>query len=58
MLSVMNESVCFGSLLAEIRTPAQMYLHLDVQHDPLVLLHMDAPDAILPLVISLRPVGG
>lgn len=32
------------------------YVHLDVQHDPLVLLYMDAPNAVLAFVIGLRPV--
>lgn len=31
-------------------------LHLDVKHDPLVLFHMDAPDAVLPLVVGLGPI--
>lgn len=32
------------------------YVHLDVQHDPLVLLYMDSPDTVLAFVISLGPV--
>lgn len=32
------------------------YVHLDVQHDPLVLLYMDAPNAVLAFVIGLGPV--
>lgn len=32
------------------------YLHLDVQHDPLVLLYMDAPDTVLAFVIGLGPI--
>lgn len=32
------------------------YVHLDVQHDPLVLLYMDAPDTVLAFVIGLGPV--
>jgi len=31
-------------------------LHLDVKHDPLVLFHMDTPDAVLPFVVGLRPI--
>ena len=37
-------------------TPECSLLHLDVQHDPLVLFHMDAPDAVLPLVVGLGPI--
>lgn len=32
------------------------YVHLDVQHDPLVLLYMDSPDTVLAFVIGLGPV--
>lgn len=37
-------------------TPECSLLHLDVKHDPLVLFHMDTPDAVLPLVVGLRPI--
>lgn len=32
------------------------YVHLNVQHDPLVLFYMDAPDTVLAFVIGLGPV--
>ena len=38
-------------------TPERSLLHLDVEHDPLVLFHVDAPDAVLPLVVGLGPIG-
>lgn len=37
-------------------SPKCSLLHLDVKHDPLVLFHMDAPDAILSLVVGLGPI--
>ena len=32
------------------------YVHLNVQHDPLVLLHVDSPDTVLAFIICFRPV--
>ncbi len=32
------------------------YLHLNVQHNPLVLLDMDSPDTVLAFIVGFRPV--
>lgn len=32
------------------------YVHLNVHHDPLVLFHVDSPDAVLAFIIGFRPV--
>lgn len=32
------------------------YIHLNVQHDPLILLDMDSPDTVLAFIVGFRPV--
>lgn len=43
-------------LTSLVISPECSLLHLDVKHDPLVLFHVDAPDAILSLVVGLGPI--
>lgn len=33
-----------------------VYVHLNVQHDPLVLLDVDSPDTVLAFIVGFRPV--
>lgn len=37
--------------------PTDPHSHTDVQHDTLVLLHVQPPDAVLAFAVCLRPVG-
>lgn len=38
-------------------THRPLHSHTDVQHDALVLLHVQPPDAVLTFAVRLRPVG-